>query len=198
MMRLPLRSRIVPLALAAALLPSYAQPRTRHSRAYDSAASKFAWILQNGRREPPSTRPTVLTAAEWNAYLNEGGVRLPAGVSHLRILSEPGKARGEAEVDFDRLNAGRRHHNFLLALFTGKHSVEVTARLGCTHGIARVHVAAVYFDGIEVPRLALEYFASRVLQPRYGKNIGLDSSFPLHHRIDTARVGENEVIITQR
>jgi hypothetical protein len=184
--------------LAAGLLLGTAQARPHHSAAYASAEHKFAWIRENGQRSEPSTRPTVLTAAEWNAYLNEGGVKLPEGVSHVRILSRAGTARGEAEVDFDQLSAGRSRQNFLLALFTGKHGVEVTARVRCVHGIGHVHVEAVYFDGVEIPRLALEFFARRVLQPRYGKNIGLDSSFALHHRIETVTVGENEVYITQR
>ena len=140
----------------------------------------------------------MLTAAEWNAYLNEGGVKLPEGISHLRILSEAGVAHGEAEVDFDQLSAGRTRQSFLLALFTGKHSVEATAHLSAANGIGHVHVESVYFDGVQIPRLALEFFASRILQPRYGRNIGVDSSFPLHHRIDPAMVGEDEVTITQR
>ena len=71
----------------------------------------------------------MLTASEWNAYLNQGGVKLPEGISDIRITSEPGIAHGEAEIDFDRLTANRTRSNPLLALFTGKHQVTGTAHL---------------------------------------------------------------------
>jgi hypothetical protein len=178
------------------LLPSRAQQA--HSRAFESARDKFAWIVENGERTAPSPTPTVLTAAEWNAYLNEGGVKLPEGLSDIRISSESGIAHGEAEVDFDRLTANRTRSNPLLFLFTGTHQVTVTARAEAANGIATLHVETVAFDGVGIPRLALDYFASRFLRPRYGNAIGLDSTFRLHNRIDTAVVESDQVSITQR
>lgn len=169
-----------------------------HSQAFESARQKFQWIERNGESANPSTAPTVLTAREWNAYLNEGGVKLPEGLSRIRIASEPGIAHGEAEIDFDRLTANRTRANPLLFLFTGKHRVNVDAHLHADNGTGTMHVDSVFFDGVEIPRLALEYFASRFLRPKYGDAVGLDSKFALHHRIDTAVVGHNEVAITQR
>ena len=173
--------------LLATLLPASSGAQQAHSAAFESARRKFEWIAQNGESAAPSPSPTVLTAGEWNAYLNEGGVKLPEGISN-----------GRAEIDFDRLTANRTRGNPLLYLFTGKHQVTVNARTEAADGIATLHVNFVAFDGVEIPRLALEYFATRYLRPRYGNAVGLDSTFPLHNRIDTAIVSTDQVTITQR
>jgi len=169
-----------------------------HSAAFESARQKLESIARNGESATPSTVPTVLTAREWNAYLNEGGVKLPEGISRIRITSQPGIAHGEAEIDFDRLTANRTRGNPLLYLFTGKHQVTVHAHAKAANGIGAVHVDFVAFDGVEIPRVALEYFARRYLRPRFGDAIAMDSRFRLHHRIDTAIVGAGQVTITQR
>lgn len=170
----------------------------KHSAAYNSAVSKFEWISQNGHFDHPSRKPTVLTAREWNAYLNEGGVKLPDGVSNVRISSQPAVVHGDAEVDFDRLTANRTHNNPLLSLFTGKHHVTVTAQAAASGGVGTVRVDSVEFDGVQVPPFALEYFCNRYLKPRYGNAVGMDSTFRLHSRIDTAIVGADQVSLTQR
>jgi hypothetical protein len=182
--------------LTVLLATSYGQET--HSSAYVSAERKFAWIAQNGRSSQPSRKPTILTAGEWNAYLNEGGVKLPEGVSNIRISSQPAVVHGDAEVDFDRLTANRTRSNPFLALFTGKHHVTVTAQAAAANGVGTVRVESVAFDGVEVPRIALEYFASRYLRPKYGNSVDVDSTFHLHSRIDTAILGTNQVTITQR
>jgi hypothetical protein len=198
-MKKRVRSIIVALALVAmtlASLASYGQPS--HSRAYASAARKIAWLAENGRAQHPSTQPTVLTAPEWNAYLNEGGVKLPDGVSNVRLSSQPAVIYGDAEVDFDRLTANRTRNNPLLALFTGKHHVTCTAQAAAANGVGTVRVQSIAFDGAEVPRFLLELFSDRYLRPKYGNAIGMDSTFRLHNRIDTAILGTNQVTITQR
>jgi hypothetical protein len=186
------------LALVGTLLLGPLHGQQAHSAAFDSAEKKFAWLGANGRSANPSRQPTVLTADEWNAYLNEGGVKMPEGVSKIRITSEPGIAHGGAEIDFDRLTANRTRSNPFLALFTGKHQVTGTAHLSADNGIVSLQVDSVEFDGVEVPRLALEFFASRYLRPKYGNAVGMDSTFALHNRTDTAMVGVNQVTITQR
>ena len=196
------RLPVLLVALLGTLLLAPSRGQEGHSAAFASATEKFAWLAENGRSANPSTRPTVLTADEWNAYLdqsgNPGGVKLPEGISGIRISSEAGLAHGDAEIDFDRLTANRTRSNPFLALFTGKHQVTVTAHLSAANGIGTVHVDSVLFDGVEVPRLALEFFAGLYLRPKYGNAIGMDATFPLHNRIDTAIVGANQVTITQR
>lgn len=192
-----LRSAAAPLfLLSILLLASFAQPA--RSAAYSSAARKIAWIAENGRNPNPSPRPTVLTAKEWNTYLNEGGVKVPDSVSNIRIASNPAGIHAEADVDFDRLTANRTRSNPLLALFTGMHHVIAIARASVTHGTCAVHVNSVMLDGVEVPPLALEYFSNKFLHPKYGNAVGLDASFPLGNRIDSVAVGTNQVTITQR
>jgi hypothetical protein len=184
--------------LAGTLLLPAMQAEQHHSTAYQSAARKFAWIAKNSRRASPSTRPTVVTADEWNAYLDEGGVKLPNGLSHVRITSTPGRAQADLDVDFDRLSPELSKISRWLALFSGKYHVTATARVSASGGIAHVHIESVRFDGISIPRMALELFATHFVQPKYGKNLGLDSTFPLHHRIDTVVAGDNQVTVTQR
>lgn len=185
-----------PLLLVTLLLT--AQARQAKSAAYESAERKIAWIAGNGRSEHPSTRPTVLTATEWNAYLNQGGVALPEGVASVRLTTQPAIIHGDAEVDFDRLTANRTRNNPLLQLFTGKHHVTATAHASAAHGVATVQVDAVQFDGVEIPRFLLEYFASKYLRPKFGNAVGMDSVFRLKNRIDSAILGADQVTITQR
>ena len=186
------------MALLGTLLLAVSHAQQTHSAAYISAARQVAWLTENAHSANPSTRPTVLTASEWNAYLNEGGVKLPAGLSNIHISSQPAIVHGDADVDFDRLTANRTRSNPLLALFTGKHHVAVTARVAAVNAVATVHVDSILFDGVEVPRVALEYFANRYLQPKYGNAVGLDSTIPLHAHIATAIAGADKVTITQR
>ncbi len=184
------------VVIALALATSVGE--VRHSAEYTSAERKFTWLGENGSSGHPSTRPTVVRAAEWNAYLNEGGVKLPEGISKVRLTSQPAVVSGEAEVDFDALTANRTRNNPLLQLFTGKHKVTAVAQAAASGGVAVVRVESVAFDGVEVPRIALEYFAGKYLRPKYGSAVGMDSTFKLKSRIDTAILGADVVTITQR
>jgi hypothetical protein len=187
---------VAPLALCTLLLAaSFAQ--YAHSPVFASAERKITWLRNNGRSEHPASKPTVLTAEEWNAYINEGGVKLPEGLSNIRISSQPTIAHGDADVDFDRLTANRSRNNPFLTLFTGKHHVTVTAQLAAASGTGAVRVESFMLDGVEVPRIALEYFADRFLRPKYGSAVGLDSTFHLPARIDSASLGTDQVTITQ-
>lgn len=193
----PYRSTLAALVLGTLLLAAPCA-QNANSPAFASAERKFAWLSENGKTPNPSTRPTVLTAEEWNAYLNQGGVKLPDGLSNARISSQPAVAHGDADVDFDRLTANRTRSNPLLALFTGTHHVTAIAHVFAAKGVSSVHVESVMFDGITVPRIALVYFADRYLRPKYGNAVGLDSTFHLPSRIDTAILGSDQVTITQR
>jgi hypothetical protein len=188
------------IVLAAAVSSARAQGYAAPGRltAYESAEQKIAWIGENGRSETPSQQPTVLTAAEWNAYLNEGGVKLPEGVTAVHIHTRPSIIEGEAEVDFDRLTANRTRNNPLLQLFTGKHHVNVLAHGSAIRGVATIQVDHVTFDGVEIPRFALDYFAGRFLRPKYGSAVGLDSVFRLKNRMYTVVIGDEQATITQR
>jgi hypothetical protein len=190
-------SIIVALALGTLALAA-SNGQQNHSAAFISAQRKIDWMAQNGRSQSPSTRPTVVADDEWNAYINEGGVKLPDGVSNVRLTSQPAVIHGNAVVDFDRLTANRSRNNPLLTLFTGKHHVTATAQAAASRGVGVVRVEKVEFDGVEVPRFALEYFCDHYLRPKYGNAIGMDSTFRLHSRIDSAILGTGQVTIIQR
>src|SRR6266567_1713345 len=88
---------VVPIA-AGTLLLAENNSGDKESANFASAERKIGWIGENGHSEHPSNRPTVLTAAEWNAYLNEGGVKLPEGVTRVHLTSDPAVVHGDAVV----------------------------------------------------------------------------------------------------
>jgi hypothetical protein len=45
--------------------------------------------------------------------------------------------------------------------------------------------------------MALEYFVSKYVTPKY-PNVGMDSTFKLPYRIDTAVVGQGTLTVTQK
>jgi len=191
-------SGVVVLIVAIGFLLATTYGEQRRSASFASAERKIGWIGENGHSEHPSNRPTVLTADEWNAYLNEGGVQLPEGVTRVQLTSDPAVVHGDAEVDFDRLTSNRTRNNPLLQLFTGKHHVTATAQAAAVNGVGTVRVQSVEFDGVKIPEMALEYFCNRYLKPKYGNAVGIDSHFALHSHIDTAILGKDQVTITQR
>ncbi len=169
-----------------------------HSIAYQDAERKFDYLRENGKRERPNPEPTVFSATELNAWVNQGGMKLPAGVEKVRFSSTPGVVTGLAHIDFDRIKSGPASSNPLMQIFSGVHEVEVVARAGASGGIGRVHVISVSIDQVSVPRIALQFFVELYLQPKYGERVGLDSTFRLPSRVNSATVGSNTLTVTQR
>jgi hypothetical protein len=164
----------------------------------DSAEKKFEHIHQNGQQKTrPDPNPTDLTEQEVNAYLAAGKVRLPAGVDSVRLVGTPGAITGRCRVDFDRIRAGRSNSKPLLKLFSGVHEVVVEAQAAGSNRQGRVHVNSVAIDEIEVPSFILELFVDKYVTPRY-PGVGLDSTFTLPDKIDTATVGLHKLTIVQR
>lgn len=173
-------------------------PAARHSSAYNSAARKIDFLASNARRQPPQPTTTILTADEVNAYLAEGGVELPAGVEQVRFSSVPAVVNAAARIDFDKLTAGRPMNPFMAALFSGVHDVAVEAQVAGSNGMGSVRTQSVTIDGVKVPRTALQFLVDHYLKPKYGTAVGLDTTFRLPARIETAVVGNNQVSLTQR
>ena len=158
---------------------------------------KLEHLEANGDRAHPDPRPTVFTEQEINTYLASNEVMLPDGVQSVKLEGHPQTISGKARVDFDRLRAGIRSSNPLLAMFSGIHDVVVaTHAYGSSHE-GHVHVDSVSLDGVEIPRFVLELFVEKYLQPNYPE-IGLDSRFTLPNRIDAARVGEHMLTVVQK
>lgn len=162
-----------------------------------SLERKLTYIEQNAALARPSQAPTHLTEQEINAYLASGRVQFPAGVQSLQLQGEHGAITAKARVDFDQVKAGQRNGNPLLSVFSGVHDVTVASHAHGTGHQGFVHVDSVALDGIEIPQFALELFVEKYIQPRY-PGIGIDSRFTLPDKIDTATVGQHEVIVTQK
>jgi hypothetical protein len=184
------------ILLMATVLPGLAQQSARHSKAYTSAAAKIAQVqsAENGGK----TQTTTFTADELSAYVNEGGVKLPNGVSDVKFSGQSGTITARTNIDFDKITSGRSSMNPLMMLFSGVHDVTVVANGQGSGGRATVNVQSVEIDGVTVPRAALEYFISKYIQPKYGPNVGLNSTFQMPSHVDTAVIGNNTMTITQR
>jgi hypothetical protein len=162
-----------------------------------SAESKLKHIQQNGVAAHPDPSPTQLTESELNAYLASDAVELPTGVESVRLEGAVRNVVGRARVDFDKVRAGTKNPSPLLSLFTGVHDVVVTAEAqGLLHqGVVRVE--KVWFDGTEIPRFVVQMFAEKYLTPRY-PGVGMESKFPLPHRIESAVVGQHVLTVVQK
>jgi hypothetical protein len=158
---------------------------------------KLDFLERNAASNPISPKPTQLNEDEANAWVAEGGLKLPAGVKQVVFHGSSGVIRADARVDFDQITAGKYSMNPLLALFTGMHDINVTAAADAASGMGHVHVQTVSLDGVEIPRVALEAFINRYLKPKY-PNIGMDSDFKMPARIDSATVGNHYVVLIQK
>lgn len=176
------------------------KPELQHDKRspeFRTMEQKIAYLKQNGTRPHPDPGPTEITEPEANAYFNEGGVKLPKGVSHVRLTSTPGVIDGHAEVDFEALTQGKSSSNPVLSLFTGTHDIHVVAQAAGSNGTASIRAQKVALDGIEVPQMLLQLFVQHFLTPKY-PNVGITSIFKLPLRIDSAVVESGRVILMQK
>ena len=192
---------IVLLLVAAFAVRSVAQaPPTAqgHSAAYDSADRKIKFMNGNSERQPPEQATTTMTTPEINAYLAEGGVKLPAGVEKVTFSSVPAVATAIARVNFDTVTAGHQISFWMAKFFTGVHDVTVVAQAAGSDGMGSVRVQSVSIDGVNVPPQFLQFLVDCCVKPKYGPNVGMNSTFRLPAHINTAVVGNNQVSFTQR
>jgi hypothetical protein len=166
-------------------------------RLAQSMQAKLNHIQQNGERANPDQTPTVMTEEEVNDYIASGAIELPKGVKKLRLEGRTGVVTAFLNVNFDEIRAGQNSSNPLLSVFNGQHDVRVEADAAGSAHQGRVHVREVSIDGYSVPHIALEYFVSKYITPKY-PNIGLDSTFQLPDKIDTATVGYHKLTVTQK
>jgi hypothetical protein len=162
-----------------------------------SMQNKLDHIQQNASLPQPDRTPTVMTEEEINDYLASGRVKLPAGVKKATLQGKSGVINAFVSVDFDEVRAGQRNSNPLLAIFSGQHLVSVDADAAGSSGQGKVHVRSVSIDGVEVPRMALEFFVQKFITPKY-PNVGLDSQFQMPARIDLATVGYHKLTVMQK
>ena len=190
------------LAGSAALLSQQSVPPASGTQAIyaaqaNSCQKKFDYIRQNGNQATPDEKPTVITENELNAWLTSGNAQLPQGVKKLQLKGDTGVIDATAYVDFDEVTAGRNSSNPLLSLFRGTHEVQARAHASGSGGTGQVHIDSVSLDGVGVPRVALEYFVDKYITAKH-PDIGLDSTFKLPYRIDTATIGPRQLTVTQK
>ncbi len=185
------------LLMFVAALFSTAQDQRQQSAAYRSMEEKIAHLKKNAALEPPDPKPTEITQDEANAYFAEGGVKMPKGVSGLKLTAQPGTLDGHAKIDFDAITEKARSRNPLLAVFTGVHDAHVVAQAGGSHATGTITVQKVELDGIELPQTLLEFFVDRYLKAKY-PNVGLTTTFKLPLRIDSAAVENGKVALVQK
>jgi hypothetical protein len=173
------------------------QPPVSGHRLADSLQSKLDHVRANGQKDRPDQSPTVMTEEEINDYFAAGRVKLPQGVKKVTFEGHSGMVTGQTTVDFEEIRAGQHSANPLLSIFTGTHNVRIEADAAAAGGQGKVHVRGVSIDGIDVPRIALEYFISKYIAPKY-PNVGMDSTFSLTNKIDIAVVGYHKLTITQK
>jgi hypothetical protein len=166
-------------------------------RLAQSLQTKLNHIQQNGESANPDQTPTVMTEEEINDYIAAGGIVLPQGVKKLRLEGRSGVVTAFLNVDFDEIRGGQNFSNPMLSIFSGRHDVRAEADAAGSDRQGKVHVREVTIDGITVPHMALEYFVSKYITPKY-PNIGLDSTFPLPNKIDVATVGYHKLTVTQK
>jgi hypothetical protein len=181
------------LALFLLVATAFAQ----HSPEYISAEKKLQAMDDYSSGTSHAGKTTVLTDAELNAYFAEGGVKLPDGVSNVRIDNQPGVTNGSAQVDFEKVTAKNRSNNMLLMIFTGIHTVRVRAEATGEKGRAHVKTELVSLDGLEIPPAAIELFVEKYLQPKYPE-ADLDAVFGMPNRVDAVTVGDHQVTFVQR
>lgn len=166
-------------------------------RLAESMQRKLDHINANSERAHPDPAPTILTEDEVNDYLASDKVQLPQGVKKVTLQGQSGVVEGFVNVDFDEIRGKQQSSNPLLSLFSGRHLVRAEADASGNGGQGKVHIRNVAIDGIDVPRVALEYFVQKYITPKY-PNIGLDSEFQLPNRVDAAVVGYHKLTVTQR
>ncbi|HEY2498882.1 MAG TPA: hypothetical protein VGK24_17605 [Candidatus Angelobacter sp.] len=174
-----------------------ASPPQGANRLAESLQTKLDHIQENGQQPRPDETPTVMTEEEINSYIASGKVVLPQGVKKLRMEGRSGIVTAFLNVDFDEIRAGQKSANPMLSVFSGQHDVRVEANAAGSGGQGQVNVRDVSIDGFSVPRMALEYFVSKYITPKY-PNVGIDSKFQLPDKIDMATVGYHKVTIAQK
>ncbi|MBV9670395.1 MAG: hypothetical protein JOZ43_05510 [Acidobacteriales bacterium] len=162
-----------------------------------SCQKKLDYLSQNASRQSPDPRPTAFTQDEINDYFSSGAVKLPAGVNQLHLELHTGRIVGTARIDFDQVRAGRSDNNPLLSIFTGIHDVAVDSQAEGADNKATIHILSASVDGINMPRFALELFVRKYIQPKH-PDIGLDTTFRMPERVNSASVLEGGAQLEQR
>ncbi len=181
--------------------PSTSVPRSAAQPHLSAPAARFQqkldFLKRNAQATPVQRHSAQINADEVNAWFADGGYKLPKGVEKVVFHSQTDTIVADSTVDFDAIKEGKRNLNPLLSMFSGVHEVQVTANASATNGEGQVNIQSVSIDGVSVPRIALELFVNKYLKPKY-PNLGLDNQFRMPDRIDSAVVGNDSAVLTQK
>jgi hypothetical protein len=171
----------------------------RHTPAYVSMDKKISVIESNSSNPLAQPQTTTITQDELNAYLTEGGVTIPKGLSKVKIQFTPGIVHASSQVDFDQLSEGHGTggNPILSALFSGTHDVDAEGQASGSNGQGTVTIETLKLDGVPVPKSALQYLIQHYVKPKY-PNAGMTSTFNLPEKIETATVQQSQVALTQK
>lgn len=159
---------------------------------------KVALVRENGTKERPDKRVTIFEQDEVNAYFAERRLKMPEGVRSVNFVLTTGQVVSRARIDFDEITREKRSHNPLMYLFTGRHDVEVAARTSSAGaGMVHVTVESVAIDGVAVPRMALQFFIERFVNPKY-PTVGLDRDYRLPSKMDSVVIGRSRGTVAQK
>jgi hypothetical protein len=159
---------------------------------------KIDEVRTNGAKTRPSKRTTVFTQDEVNAYFAERRITMPEGVRSVTFDLNQDTVRAKARIDFDDITKSRRTSNPLMYLFTGVHNVDVLARtISAGPGMVTVSVESVQIDGVTVPKMALQFFIDRFVNPKY-PNVDLDQDYRLPSKMDSVIIGHRKGTVTQK
>jgi hypothetical protein len=176
---------------------AYAAPNTHNAALANSMQRKVEYVTANGGKESPESKETIFLQDEINAYFAERRLKIPEGVKSVTFDLRPGLVTANAKVDFDEITRERRSRNPLMHFFTGLHDVEVVARTQqAGSGMVHVSVESVAIDGLTVPKIALELFVERFVNPKF-PSVGLDRDYRLPAKMKSAIIGERTGTIKQ-
>jgi hypothetical protein len=139
-----------------------------------------------------------LTEMEANSYLAyELTEDIPAGISDVLLRFLPSRIGGSAVVDFDKLKEGMRTqpNPFVDFLLRGEHMLEVEGSASGVNGVGEFRLERVLIDGVEVPRMVVDYMIEQFLLPRY-PSAAINRPFELPSSIDTFQAQTGSVTMT--
>ncbi len=186
--------------LALLLLGTFAlfAQAARHTPAFLSMDKKIGQLETNASEPPAQPQTTTITQDELNAYLTEGGVQIPKGLSNVKITMRPGVVHASSQVDFDQLSEEHGGGNPIFsALFSGAHDVDADGQASGSGGEGTVTIQSVRLDGVEIPKSALQYLIQHYVKPKYPQ-AGMTSRFALPAGIDSAVVQQAQVELVQK
>jgi hypothetical protein len=168
------------------------------TQAADSFQLKIDYIKANAAKNPPDSKPTIVTEAEVNAYFAQRRLKMPDGVKTVVMEMAPGQVTARTHVDFTEIRREKQSMNPLLAVFDGEHDAVVVASTEVTGPeTVRVHVESVTIDDVPVPKMAMEYFVKKYVQPKY-PNVSLDGEYHLPARMDSVTIGDKQGTVIQK